>query len=103
VLIAAIALFVIAQSLDFITTSLGMAYVKGAVEANDWVADPTTHKFVAMKALYIKGLYTAWRLVLPSLFLWAGTGSYFLASLVWWLAAYSALAAVWNNTVMFVI
>jgi hypothetical protein len=103
VLISAIALFLISESLDFITSALGMAFLKGAVEANSWVADPKTHKFVALKAFEIKGLYTLYRLVLPTVFIWAGTGSYFLASLVWWYAAWGSLAAVWSNTVMFVI
>jgi hypothetical protein len=103
VLIAAVVLYLIAEALDFITSILGMAYLRGSHETSIFLRDPHTLKFLATQALWVKSLHTLIRVVLPSLALWAGTQSYLLASLLFWATTYSLLYAVWSNFIMLIL
>jgi len=63
VLIAAVVLYLIAEALDFITSILGMAYLRGSHETSIFLRDPHTLKFLATQALWVKSLHTLIRVV----------------------------------------
>jgi hypothetical protein len=84
VLVMAVAFFVTVHVMDIASTLLAMAYVPGATESNPLFRDAETLKFLVRPAINIKVVYMLCQPALLSIFIWAGTGRYFLAALPWW-------------------
>jgi len=93
ILVTGLLVFLIAQALDFVSTSLVMAYVPGSIELDPRMRNAATLKFAPLTALVVKGLYTGIRTGILSAGLFVGSRSWVLASFPWWFDNWVLLSA----------
>lgn len=99
-LTTAVAFFVCVHAMDVISTAMVMAYVPGSIEANPFLRDPITLKFMLLPALQVKALSALLFYIPISVALYIASRSWGLASLPFWLAIPGILQVAFKNFVI---